>query len=127
MARLLLMGGAILGLLGVAAGAFGAHGLRKYFADNPDLGTIFETACRYQLIHAVALLGVALAWQQWPSRALAWAGILMFAGVVVFSGSLFALALSGVRSLGAITPLGGLALLAGWTLVIVAAFRMGAE
>jgi uncharacterized membrane protein YgdD (TMEM256/DUF423 family) len=127
MAGTFMIIGAALGLLGVAAGAFGAHGLQKYFADHEGFGAIFETACRYQMYHALALLAVGLAAGQAPSRALEWAGWLMFAGVLVFSGSLYALVLTGIRSFGAVTPIGGTALLAGWALFIVALVRAAAR
>lgn len=107
--------GAALGFLGVAAGAFGAHALRATLP--PDRLQIFETGARYQLIHAVALIVVALALERAASRAAAAAGWLFLAGQVIFAGSLYALALSGVRAWGAVTPLGGLCYLAGWALL----------
>ena len=114
---------AILGFLAVAAGAFGAHGLEGRL-DAGDMA-IFETAVRYQMYHALALLGVAILVQQAskPSRALTVAGWLFIAGTVVFSGSLYFLVLTGPRWLGAITPIGGVALLAGWVCLAVAALR----
>lgn len=113
---------ALLGMLAVVAGAFGAHALQARL--QPDRLAIFETAARYQMYHALALLGVA-----WASAALRGAalvgaaGWLFVAGAVVFSGSLYLLALGGPRWLGAITPLGGLALIAGWGLLGLAALR----
>lgn len=113
--------GAALAFFGVAAGAFGAHALRESL--SPDRLQIFETAARYQLIHAVALVAVALAWERAPSRALAAAGWLFAAGIAIFSGSLYALALSGVRAWGAVTPLGGLCFLAAWAALAAAFLR----
>jgi uncharacterized membrane protein YgdD (TMEM256/DUF423 family) len=104
--------GAVLGLLGVAAGAFGAHALRDRLP--VDLLAAFETGARYQLIHALALVLVGLALERASSRSLSLAGGLFVLGTCLFSGSLYALALSGVRLWGMVTPLGGLALLAGW-------------
>ena len=104
--------GALLALLGVALGAFGTHALRTRLPTE-RLGA-FETAVRYQLIHAVALLAVAWLVERVPHRAVAQAGWLLVLGTVIFSGSLYALALSGIGLLGAITPLGGLLLLLGW-------------
>ncbi|NNK63089.1 MAG: DUF423 domain-containing protein [Gemmatimonadetes bacterium] len=114
-----------LGFLGVALGAFGAHALRDTLTPR-DL-EIFETAVRYQLIHAVALLGVAAAAARWPDvgTLLSASGWLMVAGVVVFSGSLYTLVGTGIRSFGAITPIGGVALLAGWATLGWAALRSG--
>lgn len=117
-ARLGLLGAA-LGFCGVAAGAFGAHALRD--ALSPERLQVFETASRYQLIHAVAVVAVAALWERAPSRALALSGWLFAAGTIVFSGSLYALALSGARAWGAVTPIGGLGFLAGW-IALAAAF-----
>lgn len=113
--------GAIFGGLGVAAGAFGAHGLRGRI--DADMLAVFETAARYQMYHALALLAVAWAVGRWPDGWAATAGWCFVAGIAVFSGSLYALALSGVRVLGAITPLGGIAFMAGWALLAVTALR----
>ena len=107
--------GAVLAGLAVAAGAFGAHGLRGRL--EPDMLAVFETGARYQMYHALALLAVAWATVRWPESAAALAGWLFVAGIVVFSGSLYVLALSGVRWLGAVTPLGGLCFLAGWAVL----------
>jgi uncharacterized membrane protein YgdD (TMEM256/DUF423 family) len=120
MARRFWLLGCGFALLAVAAGAFGAHALRGRL-DPAALG-VFETAARYQMYHALALLGVALllpALRSGAGLARA-AGYCFAAGIVLFSGSLYALALSGVRVLGAITPLGGVAFLAGWALLALA-------
>jgi len=102
---------ALFGFLGVALGAFGAHGLHDLLAKNERLAT-WETAVLYHLVHAVVLL--ALSQSEKASRAAGWSFI---AGIIIFSGSLYILALTNIRWLGAITPLGGLAFLAGWILV----------
>lgn len=107
----------VLGALAVAAGAFGAHGLRDIL-DAHRLET-WETAARYELVHAVALLALAAVWEHVGRARLAaslWVG-----GTLVFSGTLYALCLSGVGILGAITPIGGLALIAGWVVVVATA------
>jgi uncharacterized membrane protein YgdD (TMEM256/DUF423 family) len=75
---------------------------------------VFETGARYQMYHALALLGVGLAHGRWPTTSIALAGWLFVAGTLLFSGSLYVLALTGHRWLGAITPLGGAAFIAGW-------------
>ena len=108
------LAGAVLGFLGVAAGAFGAHGLRGALA--PDRLEIFETAVRYQLIHALALLAV-------PILGAAGAGWAFLAGTIIFSGSLYLLVLTDQRWLGAVTPIGGVVMLAGWVLLAVAVAR----
>lgn len=109
----------IFGLTGVALGAFGAHALKGRL--GPELVEVFRTGVFYQLIHAVALLGVAAVRDRLRApRATTW---LFSAGIVIFSGSLYALAISGVRLWGAITPLGGLAFLGGWTTLLLPARR----
>ena len=121
MDRTFLWVGALAGFVGVALGAFGAHGLRTRL--SAEMLTVFETGVRYQMYHALAILIVALAAAKldgWLIRAAGW---LFSAGIVLFSGSLYALALSGVTVLGAVTPLGGLAFLAGWAALVIASFR----
>ena len=125
MERLFLLVGSLFGFAGVAAGAFGAHALRGVLSAR-DL-EIFETAVRYQLVHAVVLLGVGLWLMQRPSSVLVMAGWSHIAGVVVFSGSLYVLVLTQTRWLGAVTPLGGVALLAGWLCLAWAALQTQAS
>jgi uncharacterized membrane protein YgdD (TMEM256/DUF423 family) len=121
MDRVFFTVGAWMAAFGVAAGAFGAHILRARLA--PEMLAVFDTGVRYQLIHALALIGVAWATTRWPGLATVMAGWLFLAGTVLFSGSLYALALSGALAFGAITPLGGLALIAGWLLLAWAAWQ----
>jgi uncharacterized membrane protein YgdD (TMEM256/DUF423 family) len=113
--------GAISAAISVAAGAFGAHGLRARL--SPDLLAIFETGARYEMYHAFGLALAAWAAARTPGGAAAWAGWLFVAGTVIFSGSLYALALTGLRALGAVTPLGGVAFIAGWIALAAAALR----
>ena len=112
MDRRFLLIGSLLALLGVALGAFGAHGLKSRL--SPDMLAVLETGVRYQMYHAFALFAAAWGWARWRARAFVLAGWLFVAGIVVFSGSLMLLALTGARWLGAVTPLGGLVFLAGW-------------
>ncbi len=120
MERIFLGTGAVLGFLGVALGAFAAHGLKQRLP--VELLIVFETGVRYHMYHALALLAVGLTVARAPSTALVAAGWLFVAGIAIFSGSLYALAISGVRGLGAITPIGGVAFLAGWIAFAVGAF-----
>jgi uncharacterized membrane protein YgdD (TMEM256/DUF423 family) len=110
-----------MGALGVAFGAFGAHGLRARV--TPDLLRIWETGAHYHLIHALALCAAAYAIQRFPgglSIAAAWCFLL---GIALFSGSLYLLAFTGIRALGAITPFGGVLFIAGWVLLAIAALK----
>ena len=111
--------------LGVAAGAFGAHGLSSYFTRYPDLEGTFDTAVRYHMIHALALLAAAWAAGKWPGTLTTWTGFLFLAGILIFSGSLYLLVFTRMRWLGAITPLGGVAFLSGWAALFLAAWRSG--
>lgn len=115
--------GAVLGFVGVAAGAFGAHGLRARL--SPVLLQVFETAVRYQLVHALVLVVAALALERGGSRPFAVACALFVAGTVLFSGSLYALALAGAPAWGMVTPLGGVCLLGGWVALAAGFARRG--
>ena len=119
MERTFILIAALAGFLGVALGAFGAHGLRARL--SPEMLAVFETGVRYHLVHAVALLALAGLMNRLNGWLVTTAGWLFVAGIVLFSGSLYLLALTGVTILGAITPLGGLAFLAGWACLAFAA------
>ena len=102
---------AVLGLVGVAAGAFGAHGLREHV--TPQALEIWKTGAHYQQVHAVAMLALCMPAGEW-TRARAVATVAFTVGIVIFAGTLYGLTLGGPRILGAVTPLGGLSLMAGW-------------
>jgi uncharacterized membrane protein YgdD (TMEM256/DUF423 family) len=121
--RVFLAIAALLGGTSVAAGAFASHALKGKLTEYA-LG-VFETAARYQMYHALALLLVALLLSR-AEVAQSWltaTGYAFIIGVAIFSGSLYALSLSGVKWLGAIAPIGGLAFLIGWTCLAVAAWN----
>jgi uncharacterized membrane protein YgdD (TMEM256/DUF423 family) len=110
----------IFGATGVAAGAYGAHGLSQKL--SPYLLNVFQTAVLYQLIHALALLGiVALLSQLGRSKNLLISASLMVIGTILFSGSLYLLTLSSWR-VGLITPLGGFLLISAWIVLLIAGF-----
>jgi uncharacterized membrane protein YgdD (TMEM256/DUF423 family) len=118
MNKTFLLIGALAGLMGVGLGAFGAHGLRGRL--SPEMLAVFETAVRYQMYHALALVLTAVILGRmdgWLVRTAGWA---FTAGIVLFSGSLYVLALTGITAFGAITPIGGLAFLLGWGCLVVA-------
>jgi uncharacterized membrane protein YgdD (TMEM256/DUF423 family) len=127
MLRFFLLSGSLLGGIGVAAGAFGAHGL-KAILDATGRADNWETAFRYCLYHSLAMLTIAVLTalpQAQPARGLLHAaGWCFLIGTLIFSGCLAALALSGVKILGAIVPIGGVLFLVGWALVAAAALRM---
>lgn len=123
MDRIFFVIGAIAAFVGVAAGAFGAHGLKGRL--DPDMLAVFETSVRYQMYHAFGLIAAAWAFTRWPGAAVTWGGWLLLVGIVIFSGSLYILSLGGPRWMGAITPIGGVAFLAGWICLAWGALRAG--
>jgi len=114
--RTFALAGAVFALIAVALGAFGAHALETR-VEPRDL-EIWETAVRYQMWHALALVLLASLQSRWPGGGADVAGWAWIVGILVFSGSLYALVGTGIRGLGAITPIGGLALLVGWAALI---------
>ncbi|QLF93852.1 DUF423 domain-containing protein [Pseudomonas sp. ABC1] len=121
MIRVFLMLAAFFGFTGVALGAFAAHGLKGRISQ--DYLAIFQTGVHYQLIHALALVGVALLLQRMSGALLSVAGWAFALGVLLFSGSLYVLTLTGIGKLGIITPIGGTAFLVGWLCLFIAAWR----
>ena len=121
--RWALSSGAALALLAVLSGAFAAHGL-KSMLDAHQLA-LFETAARYQMYHALALLvvGILASAQQFSEPLLKLSAYAFILGIFLFCGSLYVLALSGITWLGAITPFGGTAFLAGWAAMMIAALK----
>lgn len=121
MERTFFIAGVVSAFVGVAAGAFGAHGLKGRL--TADMLAVFETGVRYQMYHALALLAASWAQTRWPGTASVASGWLFVVGTLLFSGSLYLLSLTGLRWLGAVTPLGGLAFLAGWLCLLWGALR----
>jgi len=130
MARIWFLAGSLLGGIGVAAGAFGAHGLKAHFETNGQAAN-WETAVRYGLFHALVLLVVAVA-SALPAtavccRRLQSAGVCFLSGTLIFSGLLAILALTGLKILGAVVPIGGVLLIAGWGWLFAAGLQLGSE
>ena len=122
MSRLFLTAGGLLGGLAVAAGAFGAHGLKAFLEAHGQAGN-WETAARYALVHALATVAVGTLAAVRPAPGLAAAGWCFLVGTAIFSGCLFALTLSGIKILGAVVPIGGVLLIAGWMLLAYAGWH----
>ena len=122
--RFPLLAAGLFGATGVALGALGAHALDAFLVER-GMAHAWETAARYQLFHAVALLAAA-SWLRTGTAAgamrVVWAARCWSVGIVLFSGSLYGLAAGGPRWLGPVTPLGGVALMAGWLCIVAAAF-----
>ncbi len=117
-----LVCGALLAALSVAMGAFGAHGLKEQLAATNRTDT-FETAARYHMYHAIALVLVGLLAAGGSNRALDVAGWCFLAGILIFSGLCYALSLGGPKYLGAIVPIGGVAFIVGWIALAIGALR----
>ena len=112
---------AIFGLISVIAGAAGTHALRDTL-EASSLST-FETAARFQMYHALALLAVGILAMRWQTRILTVSAALFTIGILLFSGSLYILALTGIGIFGAIAPIGGISLMAAWASLALAALR----
>ena len=114
--------GALLGALGVALGAFGAHALKPTLMANQSLET-YELAVRYQFYHAFALLIIGLLMEKMESKTLMSSSTSMVVGVVLFSGSLYALAFKTGTMIAFVTPIGGLFLIIGWVLLLISLLK----
>jgi uncharacterized membrane protein YgdD (TMEM256/DUF423 family) len=121
---------AVMGLLGVLIGAFGAHGLdthlTKQFSLSPEVLAKrldqFDVGARYHLVHAVALLAMC-GLSSLSRTTLQIAAGLMIGGIVLFSGSLYVLVVTNTPWLGAITPIGGASWIIGWAVIAAGALR----
>ncbi|MGD1901344.1 MAG: DUF423 domain-containing protein [Geitlerinemataceae cyanobacterium] len=122
--RLVLILASAFGATAVAAGAFGAHGLRGNVTERAL--EIFETATRYQLTHALVLVAIAILMQILPEppSSLSIGAVAIALGMVLFCGSLYGLSLGAARWLGAIAPLGGAAFIVGWLCLAVAGWKL---
>jgi len=116
-----LMAGALLAALAVLTDAFAAHGLRAVL--EPAQLATWQTAARYQFLHAFALLIVGMLTARLQGRWLWAAGLCFALGILLFCGSLYVLALTRLRGLGMLAPVGGLAFVAGWLCLALSAWR----
>ncbi|MGE5458641.1 MAG: DUF423 domain-containing protein [Methanococcaceae archaeon] len=107
----------VTGFLGVAIGAFGAHGLEGRLSEK--MLATFHTGVLYHLIHAVVLLALALNYSEKFSLTL----VFILTGIILFSFSLYIYSVTGLKFFAMITPLGGLSFLIGWGLIAFKAFR----
>ncbi|WKZ58530.1 MAG: DUF423 domain-containing protein [Cyclobacteriaceae bacterium] len=114
-----LITGALMGLLGVALGAFGAHALKPMLIETGRLDT-FELAVRYQFYHAGALLVAGILQHLFSSTLYQWAATLFLSGILLFSGSLYVLCFTGISAVAMVTPFGGVLLMGGWLVMVIA-------
>ena len=117
--------GACMALLGVAAGAFGAHGLRSILSEH--MLEVFHTGVRYQMYHAFGILVSGGALAVYQLSLFRWATWAFLIGTVLFSGSLYVMSLTGVRWLGAVTPLGGLFFITGWLFLAIGFWKLAKQ
>ena len=117
--KITLLAGAILGTLGVALGAFGAHALKNLLTQNGRVET-YELAVRYHFYHAIALLFMGVLMEKFSGPAMQWSPLLILVGVILFSGSLYAYSLTNIKGFAMVTPIGGVFLLAGWATLVYA-------
>lgn len=123
MAKHVLFLAGLSGLLAVAIGAFGAHGLKSKI--DAEMLAVFQTGVQYHFYHTFALAVVALVLFKFPQASIFyWAGAAFLLGILLFSGSLYAMALGGPRWLGPVTPLGGLSFMVGWLCLLLGALRL---
>lgn len=101
------------GFTGVAIGAFGAHGLRNIL--SPESAKIYETGVIYHLIHAAAILAIALS----GSTKFFKSALFFLIGIILFSFSLYLYAITQITGFAIITPFGGLSFLIGWLFLII--------
>lgn len=121
MEKRFLLSGSILAFLGVVAGAFGSHILKKQI--DSELLPVFETAIHYQMYHSLALILVAVVFKIYGGSWIIKAGWFFLAGIIIFSGSLYILSLTGIKWFGAFTPFGGVSFLIGWVCLVIEAIK----
>ena len=114
----ILIVGCLLAGIGVAVGAFGAHGLKELLAENGRTD-VFETAVKYQFYHAFAIIVVGLLSERGANKWYRISFICFFTGILFFSGALYTLAVTNQAILGAVAPIGGTLLMAGWVCLIL--------
>lgn len=118
MNKIFLISGAILGLLGVMVGAFGAHALKETLEKAGNMAT-FETAVKYQFYHALALVLTGILFKEFPSQWTNYAGYSFLVGTIIFSGALYLICFTGIKTFGAVAPIGGSLLILGWFFLIM--------
>ena len=126
MNRTILITAAVFGIIAIALGAFGAHGLKQLISVEAQQS--FETGVRYQMYHAIMLLFVGgTTFLKEKSKKIIY--ILVFSGIVFFSGSIYGLSTMEIteinfKSIGFITPIGGLLLIIAWVLMLISFLKV---
>ena len=121
--RTIIISGALLAMLGIILGAFGAHALKKSL--SAEMLTVYKTAVDYHLLHALGLILIGFCYHLFPSvHLLLISAFALFTGILLFSGSLYALSLTSISWLGAITPIGGIFFIFGWLLFAIGIYKI---
>jgi uncharacterized membrane protein YgdD (TMEM256/DUF423 family) len=107
--------GGIFGFLGVAIGAFGAHGLKNYL--TPEMMETYHTGVLYQLIHSIAILAIGFSGDEKYRIA----AVFFTVGILLFSFSLYLYSITYAQIFAIITPFGGVSFLIGWLMIVVRA------
>jgi uncharacterized membrane protein YgdD (TMEM256/DUF423 family) len=122
MNKFFLESGSILGALGVILGAFGAHALKAMLLANNQLNN-YETAVKYQFIHALGLIMIGILSKEFSSKTMLYSGFCMLAGSIIFSGALYLICFTGIKMFGAIAPIGGTLMIIGWVLLFWSVYK----
>lgn len=120
MSKKVISTAALLGMIAIILGAFGAHALKKVLSTE-QLVT-FETGVRYQMYHALFLLFIGLS-TTISDKTQKTIYILTVTGTLLFSGSIYFLATNNLTSydytkIGFITPIGGVFLILAWIVLL---------
>lgn len=119
--KTILLVAALIGFLGVAAGAFGSHALKERL--SASMLEVFQVAVRYQIYHVLAACVAAIAFGLFANSWFLCAGWFFLIGSIFFSGSLYLYVATGLRNWGMITPIGGVLFLLGWLSLAIGAWR----
>jgi len=126
MDKKILITAAVLGIISIILGAFGAHALKELI--TPDMQQTFETGVRYQMYHALFLLfvGTTSLISEKSKKSIFY---FVISGIILFSGSIYGLATNSLstgfdfKTIGFITPIGGLCLIIAWCILFVSLVR----
>ena len=121
MNKKIVVTGAILILISIVLGAFGAHALKEVLL--PAELASFETGVRYQMYHALLLLfaGNSSNIRVNIKKLML---LLVIIGVLLFSGSIYGLATNDLtgfnfKNIAFITPIGGFLLMLSWLIMLL--------
>ena len=116
-----LSAAAILLVMAVAFGAFGAHALKNHLSE--EMMKVYQTGVQYHFYHSLGLLLVGVLAISRPSKWLNWSALFLAIGIFLFSGSLYVLAITEISMFGILTPFGGVCFIAGWALLFVGIWK----